>query len=386
MDTTSNEKPKLLYVITKSNYGGAQRYVHQLATHFSNDYEVVVACGGRDILVQKLHAERIRTIEIRHFQRDVSLKKEFWSIRELWQLFRSERPAIVHLNSSKAGLLGAIVARLAGVPYIIYTVHGWAHLESRPRWWKFLTWLGSYVTILFVHRAIPISRYDTNHSYLFGLRHKLLPVTHNGIRQETLIPKAEARYHLVGKDLAETHRNDLWLVSIAELHPNKNIIAAIEAVIAHNRDPETKQRLFYVVMGDGSARAEIEAYIRHHHASDDVFLCGFVLDAKRYLLAGDVFILPSRKEGLPYAILEAGAAGLPVIASNVCGIPEIITNGTHGILFAPDDKDALIQALGIMAHQPITRATYSTVLHERIIDEFSEEKMLNAIARYYKHR
>jgi glycosyltransferase involved in cell wall biosynthesis len=382
----SNEKPKLLYVITKSNYGGAQRYVHQLATYFSNEYDVVVACGGRDTLTQKLNAEGIRTIEINHFQRDISLKKEYRALRELWQLFRSEQPAIVHLNSSKAGLLGAITARLAGVPYIIYTVHGWAHLESRPRWWKFLTWLGSYVTVLFVHRAIPISHYDTTHSYLFGLRHKLFPVTHNGIPQEALIPKMEARHHLAGTQRTEEHKKDLWLVSIAELHPNKNIITAIEAVIAHNRHPETKQRLFYVIIGDGSARAEIEAYVRYHHATNDILLCGFVLDAKQYLRAGDVFILPSRKEGLPYAILEAGAAGLPTIASNVCGIPEIITNGTHGILFPPDDKDALMEALAVMAHQPIARATFSTMLHERVVDEFSEEKMLNAVATYYNQR
>lgn len=376
-------KPKLLYLITKSNYGGAQRYVHELAVHFQQTYEVVVACGGNGLLVEKLKAAGIRTVEIKHFQRDISLLKEWRAARELWRLFKTEQPDIIHLNSSKAGLLGAVIGRLTRMPYIIFTIHGWAFHEPRPRWWKMATWLGGYLTVLLSHRSIPISNYDVAHGHLYGLGSRLTPVIYNGVAEETLLSMDEARAALVPEDTCIVHQRDTWVITIAELHPKKNHRIAIDAVIAHNTNPDRKHNLFYVIVGDGILRDELESYVLAHHASAYIYLCGFVTDAKRYLLAGDIFLLPSKQEGLPFALLEAGAAGLPTIASNVCGIPEVITDKTHGFLFSPTDTEALTEALFIMSHQPLTRATYSTVFREHISSHFTLEKTLSAVADVY---
>lgn len=378
------KKPKLLYIITKSNYGGAQRYVHELAEHFSQQYDVIVACGGRGLMVEKLEIAGIRTIEIKNFQREVNLLKEIWVLRELWLLYKDEKPDIVHLNSSKAGLLGALVGRAARVPRVIFTIHGWAHLEPRPWWWKFLTWIGGYLTVLFAHRSIPISQYDVDHSYLFGLKWKLTPVIYNGVTKTSLVPREEARVHLVEKEIAERHKDDIWVVTTAELHPKKNIAAAIKAVIEHNENPEIKNRIFYVVMGDGVLRDELESEILARHASDYIYLGSYITDAKQYLLAGDVFLLPSWQEGLPFALLEAGAAGLPTIASNVCGIPEVITHETDGLLFDPSDVDALAETLYTMSHQPIARATYGTVFKEKITTKFTLTKSAEEVRQVYK--
>jgi len=377
-------KPKLLYVITKSNYGGAQRYVHELAVHFSTTYDVVVACGGHGMMAEKLTEAGVRVIEIPHFQRDVSLLKELFASLELWQLYRREKPAIVHLNSSKAGLLGAIIGRLARVPFIIFTVHGWSFHEPRPNWWKFLTWLGSYVTILFVHRAIPISNYDLAHSQMIGLRKKFTPIIYNGVSPAVLIPRSEARSNLVGEAMAETHSQDTWLLTTAELHPKKNLATAIEAVIRHNQNPDNKYKIFYCILGDGILRSELEAQIIEQHGSESVYLCGYVPNAKSYLLAGDIFLLPSKQEGLPFALLEAGAAGLPTIAGRVCGIPEVITDGTHGLLFDPSSVSELEHTLHIMSQQPLTRNTFSTLFRERIETDFTFEQMTEAIDLVYQ--
>lgn len=381
MNTTS--RPKLLYVITKSNYGGAQRYVHELAEHFQTDYDVVVACGGRGLMVEKLEAAGVRTIEIANFQRDISLLKELRVLRELWQLYKKEKPDIVHLNSSKAGLLGAIVGRAARVPHIVFTIHGWAFHEPRAWWWKLLTWLGGYMTVLAAHRSIPISQYDIDQSYLYGLKWKLAPVIYNGVRPHDLIAQSDARLQLVGNEIAKRHQHDIWLITTAELHPKKNIATAIEAVVLHNENPELKHQIFYVVMGDGVLRNELESLILARHASDQIYLCGYVNDAKQYLQAGDIFLLPSWQEGLPFALLEAGAAGLPTIASNVCGLPEVLSHEIHGLLFDPSDIDALVAALHTMSHRPLQRATYSTVFKEHINDNFSLEQTLKKTKQLY---
>ena len=127
---------KILFVITKSNWGGAQKYVYDLANelHRPNaEFEVAVAFGQEGQLAGKLREAGITTHPIRSLQRDVSVIADIKSFFELLRLFKTQKPDIAHLNSSKVGGLGALAARVAGVPKIIFTVHGWPFWETRGR-------------------------------------------------------------------------------------------------------------------------------------------------------------------------------------------------------------------------------------------------------------
>ncbi len=114
-------KTKILYVITKGNFGGAQRYVFDLATHFKEDCEVAVALGAGETLERKLTEKNVRTIKIPDLSRDVSLISDIKSFFFLIRVFQKERPDVVHLNSTKIGALGALAARIAGIQKIIFT-------------------------------------------------------------------------------------------------------------------------------------------------------------------------------------------------------------------------------------------------------------------------
>ncbi|MDP3902077.1 MAG: glycosyltransferase family 4 protein, partial [bacterium] len=107
-------------------------------------------------------------------------------------------------------------------------------------------------------------------------------------------------------------------------------------------------------------------------------------DASRYLKNFDIFALPSIKEGLPYVILEAGLAGLPVVASNIGGIPEIIEDGKSGLLTPPKNSEALTEAIKRLIDDKNLRDTLAANLHEKIKTEFSVEKMLNATMTTYE--
>src|SRR3989338_454048 len=125
---SSSYPMRILYVITKANWGGAQRYVYDLATAAKEaGHEVAVAVGGTGILTKRLQEASIRTIELPLRQRRTFLLDlfTFGSLFSLIRVFRAERPDVVHLNSAKAGGLGGLAARLAGVPRIIFTAHGW---------------------------------------------------------------------------------------------------------------------------------------------------------------------------------------------------------------------------------------------------------------------
>ncbi len=159
---------KILFVITKSNWGGAQRYVFDLATHLPRDrFAVAVALGGTGAagaqtggLQQKLHEAGVRTIFVPSFVRYISAGSDIQSFFELYHLFKKESPDVVHLNSSKAGGVGALAARLAGVKKILFTVHGWPFWEPRHRGARGLIYMASWFTALLCHRVIVVSDYD----------------------------------------------------------------------------------------------------------------------------------------------------------------------------------------------------------------------------------
>src|SRR3989344_542220 len=161
-------RKKILFVITKSNFGGAQRYCFDLATHLpKSEFEVKVVYGGtgeadakRGALSINLQEKGIDGIFLQSFMRDVSFLKDARAFFELLTVFRREYPDIVHLNSSKAGGIGALAARSARVPKIIFTVHGWPFLEDRSPLAKALIWIASLCTVLLCHKVICISEYD----------------------------------------------------------------------------------------------------------------------------------------------------------------------------------------------------------------------------------
>ncbi|MFZ2500762.1 MAG: glycosyltransferase, partial [Minisyncoccia bacterium] len=159
---------KVLFVITKSNWGGAQSYVYTLATRLKDTgADVAVVLGGTGeagsesgLLAERLQEAGIRTLFLKSFMRDISLIREFKALRELIYILKSERPDVVHLNSSKAGGLGAVAARLTGVPRIVFTAHGWPFWEPRNFVAQKLIYFFSWITVMFSHAVITISDYD----------------------------------------------------------------------------------------------------------------------------------------------------------------------------------------------------------------------------------
>jgi glycosyltransferase involved in cell wall biosynthesis len=136
------------------------------------------------------------------------------------------------------------------------------------------------------------------------------------------------------------------------------------------------------IVGDGELRNELERCAQTHPSHDVRFL-GYQEKAAQYLLAFDIFVLPSLKEGLPYVLLEAGLAGLSVVATNVGGIPEIIEDTKTGVLVPPESVSALTGALNDLIENEPQRHAYGAALQEKVLRDFSLENMItNTIACY----
>lgn len=302
-------KKKVTFVVTKANWGGAQRYVFDLATALPADqFEVSVAFGQDGLLATTLKERGIKTFSLHTMQRDVSAASDTQSFFELLRLFRTQKPDVVHLNSSKAAGIGALAARLAGVKKIVFTAHGWPFLEQRNFISRSLIFLLSWITALLAHTVIVVSNHDLLLAQKMPFVGRKTTRIYNGIKADTLGPGLDIR------NAFPTHTHITG--TVGELTKNKNQASLIEQA---KNDPA----LHVAIVGEGEERPHLEALITKYQLADRVKLFGF-MPAQAVLKGFDTFVLPSIKEGLPYVLLEAKAAGLPIVANRIGGVPEIL--------------------------------------------------------------
>jgi glycosyltransferase involved in cell wall biosynthesis len=309
MKQAADQRRKVVYLITKATWGGAQRYVFDLATNLPKDrFEPIVAYGTHGKLADELAAADIKTEQLLSLGRDVALISDVRSFFEIVRCIRSVHPDVVHLNSSKAAALGALAARLAGIKNIVFTVHGWPFGEKRNIFTKVLIWKISWFTALLSHHVICVSDYDLSVAKKMPFVARKAVRIYNGIGPMTFGP---------GDIIRRAFPSGVKITgTIGELTHNKNQVALIE---------QARQNLgmYVAVVGDGELKPMLEQKIKDHNLQERVKLFGF-LPSTEALKGFDIFTLPSLKEGLPYALLEAKEAGLSIVANRVGGVGEIL--------------------------------------------------------------
>jgi len=357
---------KILYGITKSNFGGAQRYVFDLAVEAKRrGHEVSVLCGGEGELVMRLKAENIKVIPLPSLDRNISLIKDAKEFFSLVKIISRESPDVFHVNSSKMGGLGAVAGHLVGVGKIIFTAHGWEFNAPRPKWQKSLIKFFSWLIVFFAHKTICVSeKTKKDISSLPFVDHKL-EVVHNGVDEFELISREEARKKL------GVQENDLVVGTLAELHKVKGLDILLQAWQILSTHTPGK----LLILGRGEEEKNLQNMAQQLAISESVKFLGFVENARTLLSGFDILVLPSRSEALPYAILESGYAGLPTVASAVGGIPEIISDGNNGLLVDPENSSDLADKLQMLIKDAELRAKLGKSLKETISKKFSKNQM-----------
>lgn len=380
---------KVLHLITKSNWGGAQRCVFDLAQDTrAAGIDVAVALGGDGPLASRLREAGIRVIPIPSLGRDITARGDLAAAGDIWRILGAERPDVLHLHSSKAGGIGALLGRLRRVPAIVFTAHGWAFNEPRPEWQRLLIRALHVATVLLAHRTIAVAAAIPRQLGWGRVLGRRFTVIRNGTNFEQPLGREAARAALAESKpelaAALASRGDApAIVAVAELHRIKGLDTLIEAAAdLSRRNPELDFSVS--VLGEGEARAELERLIAERGQSGRVHLAGFTRDAARLLPAFDIFTMPSRSEALPLALLEAGAAGVPCVASRVGGIPEVISNQKTGFLVSPERPRELAEALRRLVEDAPLRARLGAALRERIKDEFSRERMSTETVSLYR--
>lgn len=378
-------RKKILFLITKSTLGGAQRYVQDLASELDNTlYDVAVAVGGDGPLIDILTALGIKVYPLKNLTRDIGVISEIRSFFELLRLVRKIRPDVLHINSSKAGVLGSIVGRIARVKNIVFTAHGWAFNEDRSPFQKKLFKLFHFVTIFFSHHTIVVSN-GTKAQMDWPFIQKKMTVIHLGRNVSEMKSKDDARGIIEMKvqnsdaRLIDFH-NHFWIGTIAELHPIKRLDKAITSISVLVKEFPT---LRFIIIHDGEMRTKLEEQVRDLGLEHHVFFTGTIENAARLLPAFDAFVLPSKSEAFAYVLLEAGQAKLPVVATRVGGIPDIIEDGVNGTLVPPGDTPVLTAALRSLISDEKLRDRLAQAHFEKS-QTFTLEKMVNETEDVYR--
>lgn len=291
---------------------------------------------------------------------------------------RRRRPDVVHTHTSKAGFIGRLAARIAGVPVILHTVHGFAFGEFSPP----LT-LRPYVALerlaaRWCHRIITVSRAHAEWAARLGIgRPGQVVAVPNGIEPG---PPSDPRVREEVRQSLGISPQAALLISVGRLDPEKRHLDLLRALaLASGRLPAA----ILLLAGDGPMRAQMAAAIGRLGLEGRARLLGFRRDVPALLAAADAFVFASLREGLPMVLLEAMAAGLPTVASAIMGSRELVVDGETGILVPPRRPDLFAQALCDLFEHPGRAARMGQAGRLRLERHFSLTRTLDGLEAVY---
>jgi glycosyltransferase involved in cell wall biosynthesis len=333
--------PHIALAITLAKPGGTTSLVFSYASWLKKrGFKVTLLAGEGTWLFEEAAKVGIPCLRVPWMQREIRPWFDLPAIFSLARLLRTLKPDVVHLNSSKMGVIGSLSARLAGVPRVVYCIGGWAFLESIAPWKRRVYILAERFTARLKDVIVCLHPGDKQIAEEHGIRpREEIRVIPNGVDLQAL---DHARLNRIDARQALGLPQDRFVFgTIANFYPAKNLPTYIRTVgPLLKKSPSAS----LVLIGEGPERPQVEQAIRDTQISEQIVLTGAREQAHTFLAAFDVFVLPSTKEGMPLSLLEAMAARLPCITTRV-GAHAWMLEGTGSSLLSPHDPEALRQAL-----------------------------------------
>jgi glycosyltransferase involved in cell wall biosynthesis len=314
--------------------------------------------------------QAIQALDIPIYDVQMREKTDLGALFRLYQHLHSQQPTILHTSLFHANLPGRIIGSLLGVPIIISSERTMA-MENVWRY-RLNRW-----TISMVDRVVAVSKNVGE----FCITHIRLPaqkvvVIHNGVE----IPPFSQHARKRARQALGLPHEIMVCGAVSRLHPVKGIDDLIIAFAQVSEKHDSR----LVIVGEGQERQHLEALARKIGCSNRVLWTGYREDVPKLLPAFDLFVQPSHHEGLPNTVLEAMAAGLPVVATAVGGTPELVLNHKTGLLVTAGDPAALGEAMSILLEKTHMRESLGQAGRLRVKQHFSVDKMVRKTEQLYE--
>lgn len=375
----TKSKPSVLLLITELVPAGAEKVVYSLATHLSSDFDMHVAClsGRRGAVGDWLEEAGIPVCYV-----DMQRKFQFWKLIRLFRYCKQHQIQILHTHLFHANVIGRIIGTLAGCPAILSTVH---IVERRFRPWHF--WLDR-LTHFFMRYEICVSqavlRFTEEKTKIPS---KKLKCILNGIplkafqEQSEWKPSKEEIQELYALD----SRPDLVLGSVGRLSYQKGYPYLLRAFSKLWSEFQSRGRqLTLVLVGEGEDRKLLESLAQELGIANAVHFLGRREDIPRVLRGMDLFVMPSIYEGFGLVVVEAMASKVPVLATQVDSLPELIEDGETGFLVEPENTEPLAERILSVLLDPQLRDRVVSQAFDRV-EHFDEKRMVEEYRSLYYH-
>jgi glycosyltransferase involved in cell wall biosynthesis len=368
----STKPLKVMHIIARLNIGGAAPYVILLAQ--AQNAKVVCGVVGENEGDMRYLADQrgVNVTVVPSLGREISPLRDLLTIFTLWRIIRREKPDVVHTHTAKAGFVGRIAAWLARVPVIVHTYHG--HVFSgyfgkrKTQLYIFLERLCARLTNVIITLS-PALKHELVHVYRIAPedRFEVVPLGFElepfaALKQDNQKESAFRKRHNIPT-------TDRLIGIVGRIVPIKNhvlFLSAATQVVLYGKH----LNVMFTIVGDGELRKAMEHTANILKIREYVVFAGWYQDVLPVYEALDVLVLCSDNEGLPVSLIEALAAGVPVIATRVGGVPDLLEGGRLGRIVSPGNEMALAEAIDAAIDDPFPGTSREAVQRE-ILEKYS---------------
>ncbi|MCK9582252.1 MAG: glycosyltransferase family 4 protein [Endomicrobiales bacterium] len=375
-------KIKVCHIITQLELGGAQLATLHTVSKLNKDiFEVSLISGIGGILDET--AKQIPDIKnyfVKELVRQISPLNDIICTYKLWRLLKFIKPEVVHTNSSKAGILGRIAAKLACVPVTIHTFHGFGFNDYEGKLKKTIFLMSEKLIAPITDKFIAVSNDNISTAIAkhIGKKDKYVLIR-CGIKTSRYFEN-KADVEALKKSL-NIPANKSVITTIGPFKPQKNLLDYIRVaseVLWKNAN------CIFLVVGDGKGRCELEMEIKALALENKVLLLGWRKDIPDILAMTNIFVMTSLWEGLPRTILEAMCSSKPVVANAVDGVREIVYEGETGFQITPRDVSTMAEKILYLLNNAEVALRFGQSARNKMTKEFDIDYMVIQQEQLYK--
>ena len=383
------KKLKVLRIIARLNVGGPAIHTILLTHALNNErFESILVTGQADKtekdMIYLVREKNVNPLIVPELGRQIHPLKDLIAFWKIYMIIRREKPDIVHTHTAKAGALGRIAAVFAGVPVRIHTFHGHIFENYFNR---------LYISIfLFIEKALA---YFSKYIVVVSQAQKREIGEHYKVAGPDKIRVIPLGLELEKFTLIQSHNGKLRTgLNIDDDTITIGIIGRLVPVKNHRMFLEAAKRLLSIlgdefkikclIIGDGEERIGLEAYAKELGMNKNVVFCGWRENVADVYPDLDIIVLTSFNEGTPVALIEALAAGRPVVATNVGGVGDVVEDGINGYCVTSGDTQAFACRMADLIRDPSKRAIFGAKGRETVREKFSKKRLVEDITKLYE--
>jgi len=374
----STQPIRVAQVITKFSAGAGSITLHGALALDPSRYAVTILAPEGGTLSSRAEAAGVEVLPLRHMAPDLDLRSDWLGMRELVGMLGRARYDLVHTHSAKAGALGRVAAHRVGVPAIVHSFHGFPFHDFQS--------VARRRAYLAVERRLArlTHQFVTDGTWTAAEAVRLGIVPPDRVRAisspiDTDVPSATAATRANARRRLGLPREAKVVGTVARLDPQKAPHILVEALAALGRP-----NVYVAWVGGGSLLHTVQSLVRRHGLERRFLLTGERTDVADLLPGFDVFAMPSLYEGLPCSVIEAMACGVPVVATAVNSVPEVVIPGRTGILVRPNDPASLARGIGYLLNHPEEGARMARRAADSLGDRFRPETLGRDLTEVYE--